>query len=82
MSSDEDSLPFADIFQEPENFRELDKQATYTEYSMLSGQSLRLRLVGHNPLWVPRPAAPEVLHGLFADVCSFRVTTSGTVVKS
>lgn len=53
MSSDEDDPLIGDMFQEPEGYREAERAATYTEYIMLSGQSLRLRLVGHNPLWVP-----------------------------
>lgn len=66
--SDDDLIDTA-LFQEPEGYFQPEKPATYTSHTLLSGQTLRLRLVGHNPLWVrassPRPkkknlAPPEV----------------------
>lgn len=53
MSSDEDEILSSAMFQEPNDYFEPEKPYTYTEYTLLSGQKLRLRLVGHNPLWVP-----------------------------
>lgn len=53
MSSDEDEILSSAMFQEPNDYFEPKKPYTYTEYTLLSGQKLRLRLVGHNPLWVP-----------------------------
>lgn len=52
MSSDEDEMLGGDIFREPDDYFQPEKPATYTERTLLSGQKLRLRLVGHNPLWV------------------------------
>ena len=52
MSSDDVDLNNA-MFEEPNDYFEPEKPATYTEHTLLSGQILRLRLVGHNPLWVP-----------------------------
>lgn len=52
MSSDDEDLNNA-MFQEPNDYFEPEKPATYTEHTLLSGQTLHLRLVGYNPLWVP-----------------------------
>jgi hypothetical protein len=41
-----------DMFQEPDGFYEPEKEPTYTEHTLLSGETLRIRLVGFNPLWV------------------------------
>jgi hypothetical protein len=51
MSSEveEESL---DLFQEPADFYEPEKQASFASHQLLSGQELNVRLVGHNPLWV------------------------------
>lgn len=40
------------LFQEPADFFEPEKQATFASHQLLSGQELTVRLVGHNPLWV------------------------------
>jgi hypothetical protein len=51
MSSEagEESL---DMFQEPTDFYQPEKQATFASHQLLSGKELTVRLVGHNPLWV------------------------------
>jgi nicotinamide N-methyltransferase len=51
MSSevDEESI---DLFQEPADFYEPEKEASFASHQLLSGQELTVRLVGHNPLWV------------------------------
>lgn len=41
-----------DLFQEPTDFYEPEKQATFASHQLLSGKELTVRLVGHNPLWV------------------------------
>ena len=41
------------MFQEPTGYFEPEEPAKHTSYTLLSGQTLHLRLVGHNPLWVP-----------------------------
>jgi nicotinamide N-methyltransferase len=41
-----------DLFQEPADFYEPEKQATFASHQLLSGKELTVRLVGHNPLWV------------------------------
>lgn len=65
MSSDEDDGKLdGDMFREPDDYFEPEKPATYTEHTLLSGQKLRLRLVGHNPLWVPAHMFSSIL-GLF-----------------
>ena len=53
MSSDEDEVFSTALFQEPNDYFQPEKPCTYAEYTLRSGQTLRLRLVGHNPLWVP-----------------------------
>jgi nicotinamide N-methyltransferase len=51
MSSeaDEESI---DLFQEPADFYEPEKEATFATHTLLNGKELIVRLVGHNPLWV------------------------------
>ncbi|KIV83341.1 hypothetical protein PV11_05374 [Exophiala sideris] len=39
------------LFQEPADFYQPEKQATFTTYTLKNGQTLKLRLVGHSPLW-------------------------------
>ena len=79
-SDDEDRLCY-DIFQEPEGFREPEKPATYTEYTMLSGETLRLRLVGHSPLWVlANFNFSSIVRD--TDASSYRVTAFGMAAKS
>ena len=41
-----------DLFQEPTDFYEPEKQATFASHQLHSGKELKVRLVGHNPLWV------------------------------
>lgn len=53
MSSDEDENFTNAMFQEPSDYFQPEKSCTHTDYTLLSGKKLRLRLVGHNPLWVP-----------------------------
>ena len=53
MSSNEGEELDGDMFREPDDYFEPEKPASYTELTLRSGQKLRLRLVGHNPLWVP-----------------------------
>lgn len=64
MSSDEDEELGRHMFREPDDYFEPEKPATYTEYTMLSGQKLCLRLVGHNPLWVPAHISNSILFPL------------------
>ena len=52
MSSDEDEILSTALFQEPNDYFQPEKPCTYVDYTLRSGQTLRLRLVGHNPLWV------------------------------
>lgn len=53
MSSDEDETLSNTMFEEPDDYFQPEKLSTYTDYTLLSGQKLHLRLVGYNPLWVP-----------------------------
>ena len=53
MSSDEDEILSTALFQEPNDYFQPEKPCTYAQYTLRSGQTLHLRLVGHNPLWVP-----------------------------
>jgi hypothetical protein len=48
-SDDEGGL---DLFQEPADFYEPEKEATFATHQLLSGKEFTVRLVGHNPLWV------------------------------
>ena len=40
------------IFEEPDGYLAPEKPPTFTEYTLLSGEVIKLRLVGQNPLWV------------------------------
>ncbi|KAH7385989.1 putative methyltransferase-domain-containing protein [Pyrenochaeta sp. MPI-SDFR-AT-0127] len=46
--ADEENL---NLFQEPADFYEPEKEATFASHQLLSGEELKVRLVGHNPLW-------------------------------
>lgn len=52
MSSDENEGLAIELFQEPIGYYELEKPASYIDYTLTTGQTFHLRLVGHNPLWV------------------------------
>jgi nicotinamide N-methyltransferase len=52
QSDDEDGAPSLDLFQEPAEFYQPEKPATFTTYTLKNAQDLSLRLVGHSPLWV------------------------------
>jgi hypothetical protein len=49
MSDTEDTI---DLFQEPAEYYKPEPDATFASHTLLSGGQLKLRLVGHNPLWV------------------------------
>lgn len=51
-SDDEDASASLDLFQEPTDFYQPEKPPTFVSYTLRNGQALRLRLVGHSPLWV------------------------------
>lgn len=51
MSSEADEGEGLDMFQEPADFYQPEKQATFATHKLQSGSDLTVRLVGHNPLW-------------------------------
>lgn len=51
-SDDEGSEGGLDLFQEPEGYYPPEKQPTFATHKLLSGDELKVRLVGFNPLWV------------------------------
>jgi EEF1A N-terminal glycine/lysine methyltransferase len=51
-SEDADLAGDANLFNEPDDYYPPEKPATFVEHTVQSGQKLRLRLVGHDPLWV------------------------------
>ena len=61
MSSDDDAGNLiSDMFQDPADYFPPEPAATYEEHTLLSGQTIQLRLVGHNPLWVPTCKLPRL----------------------
>lgn len=60
---DDEDLTDAALFQEPEGYFPPEKPPTFVEHTLLSGEKLHLRLVGHNPLWVRgfRPISTQQL---------------------
>ncbi|KAL8919294.1 MAG: hypothetical protein Q9208_006859 [Pyrenodesmia sp. 3 TL-2023] len=51
MSSQDEDLIDSSIFQEPSDYYPPPKPATFESRTLQTGETLRLRLVGHNPLW-------------------------------
>lgn len=51
MSDSEEGETF-DLFQEPKDFYQPEKEPSKVEHKTLKGDVLELNLVGHNPLWV------------------------------
>jgi nicotinamide N-methyltransferase len=47
--SEEDGV---DLFKEPDDYYQPEKTATFASHELLTGKELKIRLVGHNPLWV------------------------------
>ncbi|KAJ5772705.1 hypothetical protein N7520_003234 [Penicillium odoratum] len=47
----EDDFDTGDLFKDPEGFYPEEKQPTFAEHHMLSGQTVRVRLVGSHPLY-------------------------------
>jgi EEF1A N-terminal glycine/lysine methyltransferase len=53
MTSDDGALAGdTDLFDEPHDYYLPEKPPTFVQHTLLSGQELQLRLVGHSPLWV------------------------------
>lgn len=50
--SDSDSGGELGIFQDPEGYYKPEPEPTFVTHTLLDGRELKLRLVGHNPLWV------------------------------
>ncbi|KAF2470086.1 uncharacterized protein BDR25DRAFT_262727, partial [Lindgomyces ingoldianus] len=50
MASDSDYGNLA-LFQEPDGYYAPEKEATFASHQLLSGKEVRVKLVGHNPLW-------------------------------
>jgi len=46
------------LFREPADYFPPPLPHTFTTYTLTTGQTLSLRLVGHNPLWVLSPPPP------------------------
>lgn len=51
MSEDHDESELH-MFEEPEGYFQPDKLHSYQNFTLETGETLNLRLVGHNPLWV------------------------------
>jgi nicotinamide N-methyltransferase len=52
MDSPDESDSFQDMFEEPTDFYSKEKEHTFETYALQSKKQLKVRLVGHNPLWV------------------------------
>lgn len=50
-----DEIDVGDIFHDPEGYYPPEKEPTFAEHHMLSGQTVRVRLVGSHPLYVRAP---------------------------
>jgi nicotinamide N-methyltransferase len=58
MSDTEDTI---DLFQEPAEYYKPEPEATFASHTLLSGKQLKLRLVGHNPLWVSKSSGHSII---------------------
>jgi hypothetical protein len=58
-----------DLFQEPKDYYEPEKEPTKVEHKTLKGEVLQLNLVGHNPLWVSVAHARFRWNVLFVLLC-------------
>lgn len=47
-----DNFDSGDLFQDPDGYYPEDAAPTFAEHCMLSGQKVRVRLVGDHPLYV------------------------------
>lgn len=52
MADTEDHYDAGDMFNDPEGFYQPEPEPTFAEHPMLSGQTVRVRLVGSHPLYV------------------------------
>lgn len=52
MDDDGDNEGALDLFQEPSGYFQAEKQPTFVDYRLKTGQCISLRLIGHSPLWV------------------------------
>lgn len=58
---DEEIFETGDLFQDPKGFYPDEPEPTFAEHQMLSGQKVRVRLVGSHPLYVRRlPQVPSI----------------------
>lgn len=48
----EEEFSTGDLFQDPDGFYPEEAQPTFAEHQMLSGETVRVRLVGSHPLYV------------------------------
>jgi nicotinamide N-methyltransferase len=48
----EEDFSTGDMFQDPEGFYPDEPEPTFAEHTMLSGKTVRVRLVGSHPLYV------------------------------
>ncbi|KAF1986898.1 hypothetical protein K402DRAFT_412549 [Aulographum hederae CBS 113979] len=51
MSSDEEPEHAINLFEDPPDYYLPEKEPTIATHTLLGGQEISLRLVGHNPLW-------------------------------
>ncbi|KAF2199564.1 hypothetical protein GQ43DRAFT_398488 [Delitschia confertaspora ATCC 74209] len=51
MASSDTEKDDLNLFEEPVDFYEPEKQPTFASHQTRSGKEIRVRLVGHNPLW-------------------------------
>lgn len=76
MASDSEEAGI-DLFDEPSDFYQPEKEATFASHRLLSGKDLVIRLVGHNPLWVCKLA----LHLAFVETLLHKARTSGIQIS-
>ncbi|TKA83359.1 hypothetical protein B0A55_01023 [Friedmanniomyces simplex] len=74
-ASDDDGETTAGLFNEPDDYYQPEKEPTVVEHRMLNGQSLKLRLVGHSPLW------GHLLWNAGRTVADYLETNSAALIK-
>jgi hypothetical protein len=71
-----DEFDTGDMFKDPEGFYPPEKEPTFAEHRMLSGQTVRVRLVGSHPLYVHLPQTQTPVYAQLTSL--WRETCSGT----
>lgn len=78
MSDEEQGF---EIFNEPDGFRQSEKPFTFQDYTLQSGERVKLRLIGHNPLWGHHLWQSAIILAQFLETRASQYLRSRTVLE-